>query len=349
MKVTKTDFGKTKDGKEIFLYTLESTQTKVKITNYGCIITSIETPDKNGKLENIACGFDEFNHYVSKQYLDSYPYFGCILGRYANRIANGKYTINGVEYSGVINNGKNHLHGGTEGFDKKVWNVEIFESENNVGLKCSYSSPDGEEGYPGNLNVNCTYTLNNNGKLQIDYEAKTDKETIINLSNHTYFNLTAGKENILNHELELTAKHYTESIDMIPNGKMPSVSGTPFDFTQKKALGKDIKGLADGYDLNMILDNNNGDIVYAGCLSEPKSRRFVKVYTTQPGIQLYTGFWIPELIIDGTSKFGKFSGVALETQHYPDSPNHSNFPSAYLKPNEIFKETTIYEFGVEKA
>ncbi len=346
MQVNKKEFGTLKDGRSVDLYTLSNQNVVVKITNYGCIITSIEIPDINGNIENIVCGFDRLEDYLSDDYLNNYPYFGCILGRAANRIAKGKYSIDGVEYSGVVNNGENHLHGGAEGFDKKIWNAEVVETSNAVGVKLSYTSPDGEEGYPGTLNLNCLYLLDDAGKLHIEYDAKTNKKTILNISNHSYFNLTAGKSDVLRHELKLSANKYTESVDMIPTGNIVSVKDTAFDFTEKKALGKDIPELPNGYDLNYVLDNSNKELIYAGCLSEPTTKRSVKVYTTQPGMQLYTGFWIPELEINGKKKFGKYSGVALETQHYPDSVNHPNFPSVELAPDCNFKESTIYEFGL---
>ena len=346
MKITSKTFGKTKDGQEVDLFTLENDKKVcISISNYGALITSVYAPDKNGKTENIVCGFEKLDNYLSEAYLGSYPYFGCLIGRFGNRIANGKYTIDGVQYSGAINNGPNHLHGGLIGFDRKIWTTEIFEMEGKVGLKLSYHSPDGEEGYPGNLRVSCTYTLDNESKLEIAYEAETDKTTIVNLTNHSYFNLTGGKENILQHDLELNAKKYTEAVDMIPTGHIVPVENTVFDFSSTKKLGRDIAALADGYDLNFVLDNDEGKLVYAGCLSEATSGRTVKVYTTQPGIQLYTGYWIPELTIDGVKKFGSYAGVALETQHYPDSPNHANFPSTELKPGEKYNESTIYQFG----
>ena len=346
MKITSKAFGKTKDGQDVTLFTLENdNQVTINISNYGGLITSIFAPDKDGNIANIVCGFDKLDDYLSEAYLGSYPYFGCLIGRFGNRIANGKYTVDGVEYTGAINNGPNHLHGGLIGFDRKVWDTEIVEIPGKVGVKISYLSADGEEGYPGNLKVSCTYTLDNENKLELAYEAETDKTTIVNLTNHSYFNLTAGKENVLNHSLELVAPNYTEAIEMIPTGNIVSVEGTVFDFTKTKKLGKDIDGLADGYDLNYVLDNDEGKLVYAGCLSEDASGRTVKVYTTQPGIQLYTGYWIPELTIDGVKKFGSYSGVALETQHYPDSPNHANFPTTELKPGEKLAENTIYQFG----
>ncbi len=345
MKITQSNFGKTNDGQQVDLFTLTNdNQVTVKITSYGSIITSIETPDSKGEIVNIACGFDQLENYLSAEYLGSYPYFGCICGRVCNRIAEGKFTLEGKNYSLAVNNGPNHLHGGLVGFDRKVFAAEIVEDAVKVGVKLSYLSADMEEGYPGNLKVTCTLTLNNANELALEYSAETDQTTIVNLTNHTYFNLV-GKGQILNHDLELTAKTFTQSEGMIPTGKIVSVEGTPFNFLTKKKLGKDIAGLADGYDLNFVLDNAEGKLVYAGCLSEETSGRKVEVYTTQPGIQLYTGYWIPELTVDGQKKFGSYSGVALETQHYPDSVNKPEFPSVVLKPGEKLTEKTIYKFG----
>ena len=343
MQITKKTFGRL-NGTQVDLFTLvNDNRIIVQVTNYGAIITSIETPDKNGKCENIVCGFDRFEDYISEQYLGSYPYFGSIIGRVANRIANGKFTLEGKEYTLAVNNGPNALHGGLTGFDKKIWGAETIEADDKVGVRLSYTSPDMEEGYPGTLEVVCTYTLTNQNELKIDYEAVTDQTTILNLTNHTYFNLTAGRENIMNHELELTAEAITEVVNMIPTGRIVPVEGTAFDFRSKKKLGRDIAGLKHGYDNNYVLDNNEGKLVYTGILSEATTGRSVEVYTTQPGMQLYTGYWNPELIVDGKKKFGSYSGVALETQHYPDSINHKNFPSPILRPGEIYKETTIYK------
>lgn len=348
MKITKSLFGTTNEGREADLFTLSNdNQVTVKITNYGAIITSIETPDKNGQLTNIACGFEKLENYLSPEYLGSYPYFGCICGRVCNRIAEGKFSLEGKNYSLAVNNGPNHLHGGLVGYDKRLFTTEIIEGNQSVGVKMSYFSPDMEEGYPGNLNVTCTYSLNNNNELSIEYGAETDQTTIVNLTNHTYFNLTGGAETILNHELELPAKTFTELVGSIPTGKIVSVERTPFNFLDKKKLGRDIEPLPDGYDLNFVLDNPDGKLVFAGCLSEGKSGRIVEVFTTQPGIQLYTGYWIPEMVIDGQKKFGRFSGVALETQHYPDSVNKPQFPTVILTPGQIFNEKTIYKFGLK--
>lgn len=347
MKITSKTFGNLPNGAQADLFTLSNDHSVViKVTNYGAIITSIETPDKSGKTSNIVCGFERLEDYLSEEYLGSYPYFGSIIGRNGNRIANGKYTIDGIEYNGAINNGPNHLHGGLEGFDKKLWKAETFENETEVGVKLTYTSVDGEEGYPGTLVTNCIYTLNNENELAIKYEAETDKKTLVNLTNHSYFNLTGGQENIKNHELELSASKMTESVDLIPTGKIIPVEGTAFDFTSNKKLGQDIDSLPDGYDLNYVLDNEEGKFVFVGRLKEATSGRQVEVYTTQPGIQVYTGYWIPELTIRGEKKFGSYAGVALETQHYPDAPNHTEFPSTVLAPGEKYEEQTVYKFGL---
>ncbi len=348
MKIVKSLFGKTNEGLEVDLFNLTNdNQVSIKITNYGAIITSIVTPDKNGELSNIVCGFDKLENYLSAEYLGSYPYFGAVCGRCCNRISEGKFSLEGKNYALAVNNGPNHLHGGLIGFDRKVWKAVMIETTDKVGVKLSLVSPDMEEGYPGNLNVSCTYTLNNNNELGLEYTADTDQTTIVNLTNHSYFNLTGGKDQILNHTLELTAKSFTESIESIPTGKIIPVEGTPFNFLSRKKLGKDITGLADGYDLNFVLDNPEGKLVHAGCLCEETSGRKVDVYTTQPGIQLYTGYWIPELNVDEQKTFGSYSGVALETQHYPDSINKLQFPSVILAPGQKFQEKTIFTFGIK--
>jgi len=348
MKITKSLFGKTNEGVEVDLFTLSNdNQVTIKITNYGAIVTSIETPDQNGEIANIACGFDKLETYRSAEYLGSYPYFGCICGRCCNRIGDGKFSLEGKNYSLAVNNGSNHLHGGLIGYDRRLFATELIEESTKVGVKLTLNDPDMNEGYPGNLKVTCTYTLNNNNELTIEYGAETDQTTIVNLTNHTYFNLTGGKEQILNHELELPAKTFTESVGSIPTGNIVSVEGTSFNFLTKKKLGQDIEPLPDGYDLNFVLDNEEGKLVFAGRLSEETSGRTVEVYTTQPGIQLYTGYWIPELTIDGQKKFGRYTGVALETQHYPDSINKPNFPQVTLAPEQTFYEKTVYTFGTK--
>ena len=348
MKIETTSFGKLHDGRRTELFTLSNdNKLSVKITNYGAIITSIEMPDKSGKIENIVCGFEKLETYISDEYLGSYPYFGTIIGRFGNRIAKGKLEIKGKIYEIAINNGPNHLHGGKIGFDRRLFDAETFQNEKQIGVKLTYLSPDMEENYPGNLKVTCNYTLNNGNELGIEYLAETDNTTVINLTNHTYFNLTGGKENILNHELELTATKMTEMNDQIPTGKIIPVAGTPLDFTSSKKLNHRLSEVPMGYDDNFVLDNESGKLKYIGCLQETKSGRKVEVLTTQPGMQVYTGYWNPELIIDGQKKFGSFSGIALETQHFPDSVNQPGFPTTTLNPGEKYNETTIYRFITE--
>ncbi|MEN8115459.1 MAG: aldose epimerase family protein [Bacteroidota bacterium] len=348
MKLTSSLFGKLPDGSEANLYTLTNNNNLiVKITNYGAIITAIEMPDKNGTTENIVCGFSSLESYISDEYLGSYPYFGAIIGRFGNRIAKGNLVIEGQTYQMAINNGPNHLHGGKVGFDRRLFGAEPFENGNEAGLKLTYLSPDGEENYPGSLKVTCVYTLNNQNELGIQYYAETDKTTVVNLTNHTYFNLTGGKENILNHELKLTATKMTEMVEQIPTGKIIPVEGTPFDFTTSKEINHDMANLPTGYDDNYILDNVTGELKYIGTLKESVSGRKVEILTTQPGMQVYTGYWNPELVIDGKKKFGSYSGIALETQHYPDSVNQPDFPTTFLKPGEVYDQKTIYKFIVE--
>jgi len=345
MKLEQKPFGNLADGSEVTLFTLSNETIKIHIANYGAIITCIEMPNKNGTMENIVCGFKSLDTYLSDEYLGSYPYFGAIIGRFGNRIAKGHLEIEGQTYEMAINNGPNHLHGGNIGFDRRLFDAETIEENGRVGLKLTYFSPDGEENYPGNLKVTCIYTLNEENELGIQYYAETDKTTVVNLTNHTYFNLTGGEENILNHELELTATRMTEMVEQIPTGKIIPVVGTVYDFNKSKKIGE--AGLEMGYDDNFVLDNESGKLIFAGCLSEEKSGRKVEVYTTQPGIQVYTGFWNPVLTIDGEKKFGSFSGIALETQHYPDSVNRPEFPTTLLKPGEKYDQKTIYKFITE--
>lgn len=348
MKIQDTQFGKLPDGKSTCLFTLRNdNDLTIKITNYGAIVTAIEMPDKNGIIENVACGFENLDGYLNKQYLESYPYFGAIIGRFGNRIANGHLVVEGKTYELAVNNGPNHLHGGKVGFDKKLWDAKILEKENQIGVELRYTSPDLEENYPGELNVKCIYTLNNKNEFNIEYFAETNKSTVVNLTNHTYFNLSGGKNNILNHELKLKADKMTEMKEQIPTGKILPVKNTAFDFSEFKTFGKHLPELPAGYDENFVLDNENGELKYTASLRETESGRRVDVYTTQPGIQLYTGYWIPELKIDGKKRFGRFSGVAMETQHYPDSVHHENFPSTLLKPGEKYNEKTVYKFVTE--
>lgn len=347
MNVKTTTFGNLPDGREVLLFTLKNDNgLTVKMTSYGAIITSIEMPDKKGVIENVACGFDKLEDYLSDEYLGSYPYFGAIIGRFGNRIENGHLEIEGKTYELAVNNGPNHLHGGKTGFDKRLWDAKPYQADSVVGVEFSYLSPHLEENYPGNLAVRCICSLTSANELVLEYVAETNQTTVVNLTNHTYFNLTAGKENILSHELKLSATKMTEMEEQIPTGKILFTKNTPFDFSDFKTFAKNLDQLPTGYDDNFVLDNETKELKYAATLRENKSGRQVEVFTSQPGMQLYTGYWIPELTIDGKKKFGSYSGVALETQHYPDSVHQPQFPSVLLKPGEKYNEKTIYRFSV---
>jgi len=344
MKIKKEHFGKTNDGKNVDLFYLTNKNgTVVKITNYGGIITSIIVPDKIGKFDDIVLGFNTLN-----KYLKAHPYFGAIIGRYANRISKAKFFLNGNEYKLATNNGKNHLHGGIKGFDKVLWKAKEIKKENEICLKLSYLSKDGEEGYPGNLSIIVTYSLTNNDELKIDYEAETDKATPINLTNHSYFNLKgAGKSDILSHVLTIYADKYTP-VDkgLIPTGELKKVKGTPMDFLKPYAIGLRIKEVKGGYDHNFVLNHKKGILSPAARVYEPETGRVIEILTTQPGIQFYSGNFLNGTIKGKNGKqYNKHYGFCLETQHYPDSPNLPNFPSTILKPGEKYSQTTIYKFS----
>ncbi len=342
MNIKKEIFGHCPKGEKVFLYTLVNPNgITVKITNYGAIITDIEMADKNGKKENIVLGFSTLEEYLSAEYLVNYPYLGAVCGRYCNRIAGGKLNVEGVHYQLFINNGPNHLHGGQTGFDKMVWSPKTIEMPDFVGLELKYRSVHLEENYPGNLDISILYKLTHQNELTIEYKAVTDRTTVVNLTNHTYFNLNGGKENIFNHKLHINSKKRTvNDSNLIPTGEIADVTKTPFDFSTVKSVGAEIGALPDGYDLNYVLDNPAKKMVYAGKLSEEQTGRSVSVFTNEPGIQLYTGYYIPAL----DNRFGRYSGLALETQHYPDSPNHPEFPTTVLHPGETYKSKTTYTF-----
>ena len=343
-KIAKSKFGNLPDGSSVEQFTLSCGDITCKIINYGGIITELHAPDKNGKVGDVVLGFDNL-----QQYLGSHPYFGAIVGRYANRIAKGKFTLDGKTYSLAINNGPNHLHGGLKGFDKVAWKAAPMESKDTPALKLTYTSPDGQENYPGTLKIGVTYAVTNKNEVRIDYEAETDQATPINLTNHSYFNL-AGASDVFGHELMVNAKDFTPSDDtLIPTGEIKSVRGTPLDFTKSKAIGKDIGKLLDqphrGYDHNFVLDNGR-KLALAARVFEPKSGRVMEVLTDQPGVQLYTGNFLEDTRGKGGTVYGRNGGFCLETQHYPDSVNHPNFPSAILRPGEKYRTTTIYRFSV---
>ena len=342
MIIKKEIFGQCPKGEKAFLFTLVNPNgITVKITNYGAIITAIEMKDKNGDKENVVLGFKSMDEYLSPDYLANYPYFGAVCGRFCNRIAGGKLNVEGVDYQLFINNGPNHLHGGQTGFDKVIWSPKTIEMPDFVGLELKYRSVHLDENYPGNLDVSILYKLTHKNELQIEYKAVTDRTTVVNLTNHTYFNLNGGKENIFNHQLRINSKKRTvNDSTLIPTGEIEEVTNTPFDFSVAKPVGKDISALPDGYDLNYPLENPGNKMILAAKLSEEQTGRYVTVFTNEPGIQVYTGFYIPEL----GGRFGRYSGLALETQHYPDSPNHPEFPTTLLHPGETYKSKTTLLF-----
>jgi aldose 1-epimerase len=345
MKITQEPFGRLKDGREVSLFTLSNrSNTTVKITNYGGIITAILTPDQNGKPDDIVLGFNTLDEYLAK-----HPYFGALIGRYGNRIAKGKFTLNGKEYRLAINDGENHLHGGLFGFDKVIWEATDLRNSAEVGLRLSYFSKDGEEGYPGNLHTTVTYLLNDQNELKISYEAATDQPTVVNLTNHAYFNLAGeGSGDILDHEAMINANRYTAvTDDLIPTGELKPVQDSAMDFTVSKPIGADINKVKGGYDHNYVLNKNNDkELSLAAKVLEPKSGRTLEVFTTEPGVQFYTGNSLDGALIGKAGKpYGKHGGFCLETQHFPDSPNQPGFPSTLLNPGDIYQQITIYKFS----
>lgn len=346
-KVKKSSFGKV-DEKEVHLYTLTNSRGAIaKITNYGGIVTELHVPDKDGKIGNVVLGFDNL-----KDYLKGHPYFGAIVGRVGNRIAKGKFTLNGKEYTLATNNGPNALHGGKKGFDKVVWNAEPKEVKDGSALVLTYKSEDGEEGYPGTLSCEVTYTLTHDNALRVDYKATTDKATPVNLTHHGYFNL-AGKGDILDHRLMLNADRYTPVDDsLIPTGEIKSVEGGPLDFREATRIGARIdqlKGDPGGYDHNFVLNRKGPGLSLAVRVTEPSSGRIMEVHTTEPGIQFYTGNFLDgSLKGHGGEVYKKHYGFCLEAQHYPDSVNQPKFPSTILKPGQTYTQTTIYRFRTAK-
>ena len=349
-QVTKESFGKTADGQQVDLYTLHNTRgAEAKITNYGAIVTSLKVADRNGKFDDVVLGFNDFDSYLKND-----PYFGAIVGRYGNRIAKGRFTLNGVEYKLATNNGENHLHGGIKGFDKVVWTAHEMKSPAGPAVVLTYLSKDGEEGYPGNLNVRVVYTLTNNNELKIDYTATTDKDTVANLTHHSYFNLAGeGNGDILNHLVTINATRFVPTdAGSIPTGKLMSVAGTPFDFLKPMAIGARINQddeqlkFGSGYDHTWVINGRPGVLRQAATAYEATSGRVMQVWTTEPGVQFYTGNFL-----DGTKtgKSGKVYqrrfGFCFETQHYPDSPNHPAFPTTTIRKGQTFKSTTIYRFS----
>ncbi len=348
--VSESEFGTMPDGEKIARFTLTNgSGVEVKIITYGGIITSIRTPDRNGELGNIVLGFDEL-----QPYLDGTPYFGALIGRYGNRIAKGSFTIDGVAHQLDTNDGANHLHGGLVGFDKKVWSAEPFAGASSAGVKLSLVSGDGDQGYPGTLDVTATYSLTNDNELITELHATTDKPTIVNLTQHSYFNL-AGEGTILDHELMIGASHFTPvDATLIPTGELAPVEGTPFDFRAAKPIGADIGGdheqLAhgQGYDHNFVLDRETAsDLELAARVAEPISGRVLEVFTEEPGIQFYSGNFLDGSLRSGDRVFAFRSGLCLEPQHYPDSPNQPGFPPTILRPGQVYSTRMAFRFSMQ--
>lgn len=337
------------NGESVQLFTLRNKNgIEVSITNYGGIIVSLKTFDGKGLLADVALGFETL-----ERYLQPHPYFGAIIGRYGNRIGKARFTLDGVTYTLAKNNGENSLHGGNEGLDKKLWKARPEPGEGVQALALEYTSPDGEEGYPGTLRTEVRYTLSDDDSLRIDYRATTDKKTVVNLTNHTYFNLAGqGNGDILNHEIEIRASRFTPvDAGLIPTGELRSVEGTPFDFRKPHRIGERIDAqdeqirLGGGYDHNFVLDREGAGLSLAARVVEPSSGRGLEVWTTEPGMQFYTGNFLDGTI---TGKGGKVyprrSGFCLETQHFPDSPNQPGFPSTVLEPGQEYRSATVWKF-----
>ena len=352
LKIDKTQFGKTMDGTDVDQYIMYNNNgTKVSIITYGGIITSWTAADKNGEYKDVVLGYNTLAEYETEN-----PYFGAIIGRYGNRIANGRFNIDGQEYSLAKNNGVNHLHGGLKGFDKVVWYAKTIVSDSTVSLELSYLSKDMEEGYPGNLETKVTYSLNNEDELSVSYEATTDKPTIVNLTQHSYFNLTGDfNQNILGHEIMINADSFLPVDNtLIPTGEFRDVMETPFDFIKPKAIGKHINDentqleIGVGYDHTWVLNDQDKGLRFVASAYEKISGRLLKVYSDQPGIQFYSGNFLNGTLPNKSNgTYHHRTGFCFETQHYPDSPNKVNFPSVELYPGQKYESTTVFKFATE--
>jgi aldose 1-epimerase len=347
--IKKASFGKTADGTPVEIYTLRTEKgMEARIMTYGGAVVSLKVPDKKGKFGDVVLGYDKLGGYLTNS-----PYFGALIGRYGNRIANGKFSLDGQEYTLALSNAPNHLHGGLKGFDKVVWKATPIETADGPSLELTYLSKDGEEGYPGNLSVTATYTVTEENELRLDLEATTDKDTVCNLTHHSYFNLR-GSGDVLDHVVQINASKFTPvDSNSIPTGELKSVDGTPFDFLKPTAIGARINAddqqikFGNGYDHNFVLDKFPHEFGLAATIYEPTSGRVMEVWTTAPGLQFYTGNYL-----DGTMKgkggwiYQQRDGFCFEPQGFPDAPNHPDFPTTELKPGDIYKNTIIYKFFV---
>lgn len=349
-QIEKQPFGKTPDGKAVSLYTLRNDKgAEARIMTYGGIVVSLKMPDKNGQLDDVVLGYDNLDSYVSNS-----PYFGALIGRYGNRIAAGKFTLDGVPYTLATNNPPNALHGGLKGFDKRVWKARTKKGADGPELILNYRSKDGEEGYPGNLDVTATFTLTQDNSLRLEYRAVTDKDTVLNLTHHGYFNL-AAKGDILNHVVMIPADHFTPvDSTLIPTGELHPVENTPFDFRTPTAIGARI-GQDDeqlkfglGYDHNWVINKKFGELSLMARVTEPTTGRVLEVWSTEPGLQFYSGNFLDGTI---TGKYGRVyarrSAFCMEPQHYPDSPNKPQFPTVELKPGQVYHNIIIYHFSAQ--
>jgi len=345
MDVKKESFGRLPDGTAIDIFTLTNTGgIEARLMTYGATLVSLKLPDRKGKVDDCVLGYDSLDGYVKNS-----PYFGSTVGRYGNRIAKGQFVLNRVTYHLAKNNGENHLHGGVKGFDKVVWSAEPMKASGGMGVKFTYFSKDGDEGYPGNLSCIVIYTLTNDNELKISYEATTDKATPVNLTNHSYFNFTGGRRDTLGHELMLHADRYTP-VDkgLIPTGELAAVKGTPMDFTTPTAIGLRIAKVEGGYDHNYVLTSGGGALALAARVFEPESGRVMEISTTEPGIQFYSGNFLDGTIAGKSGRvYGKHFGFCLETQHFPDSPNKPKFPSTILKPGQKYRTQTVHKFSAK--
>lgn len=351
--IQKSLYGKLKDGKEVYEYSLKNNKgAEVKIITYGATVVSLTMPDKNGKYADIVLGWDNLQGYVNGT-----TYFGAIVGRYANRIGKAEITLNGKTYKLSANEGENLLHGGKAGLNSVVWEAEPITEKDGAALKLTYFSPDGDQGFPGEMTIHVTYTLTNKNELKIQYEASTTKETVVNLSHHSYFNLSGDPHNtILNEMLKINANSFTPiNKEFIPTGKIEKVAGTPLDFRKPAAIGSRINDKYEqlifahgGYDFNYVLNNYNGKVHEAADVYDPSSGRYMQVFTNQPGIQLYTGNFLDGTQIGkGGIAYQKHTGLCLEAQHFPDSPHEPKWPSVILKPGQVYRQTTIYKFSTK--
>ncbi len=348
MGIGKRVFGTLGDGRPVHIYTLtNSNGVEARITNYGGALVSLRIPDRHGRMGDVVLGYNTLEEYISDG-----NYFGCIVGRYANRIAGGRFGLDGVEYRLARNDDVNHLHGGVRGFNKVLWDARETEKGENTGLSLSYLSWHGEEGYPGDLSVRVLYLLTDEDELRIEYSARAHGDTVVNLTHHSYFNL-AGAGDVLGHLLTIYADRFTPVDEtLIPTGELRSVEGTPMDFTETKAIGADIDAdyeqllFGKGYDHNWVLKEGGGPLALAVRVYEPATGRVMEIHTTEPGLQLYTGNYLDGVEGKGGRKYGRWGGLCLEAQHFPDSPNRPEFPSTILRAGETYTQTTVHRFLV---